>query len=61
MKSTKILIILLIICFIVFFISNIKTINTIDDYAFVIALGIDSSESGLINLTLQIAIPTSCN
>ena len=59
MKSTKILIILLIICFIVFFISNIKTINTIDDYAFVIALGIDSSESGLINLSLQIAIPTS--
>ena len=59
MKSNKFLIILLLIIILLFYISNLKSIYTIDDMAYVIALGLDSTEDNSLELTLQIAIHSS--
>lgn len=59
MKIKSFLIILLIFCLLFFFISNISAVNTIDDYAYVMAMGIDSLDNNRINLSLQIAIASS--
>lgn len=45
MKSKRILVILLLIILLLFYISNVKTIYTIDDMAYVIALGLDTASS----------------
>lgn len=59
MKSRKVLIIILTIVIVFFSFSNYSSVNTIDDSAYVIALGLDSSSNGKVKLSLQIAIPTS--
>lgn len=59
MKIKSFLILLLIFCLLFFFISNISAVNTIDDYAYVMAMGIDSLDNNSINLSLQIAIASS--
>lgn len=59
MKSRKFLIIVLIIVIVSFSFSNYSSVNTIDDSAYVIGMGLDSSSNGKIKLSLQIAIPTS--
>lgn len=59
MKIKSFLIVLLIFCLLFFFISNISAVNTIDDYAYVMAIGIDSLDNNRINLSLQIAIASS--
>ena len=45
MKIKSFLIVLLIFCLLFFFISNISAVNTIDDYAYVMAIGIDSLDN----------------
>lgn len=57
MKIKKILIILLIIVITAFFLTNFSSIYTIDDYAYVIAMGLDNSDDSDLILSLQIAIP----
>ena len=57
MKVKKILIILLVIVITVFFLTNFSSIYTIDDYAYVIAMGLDNSDDSDLILSLQIAIP----
>ena len=57
MKIKKILIILLIIVITAFFLTNFSSIYTIDDYAYVIAMGLDNSDDSNLILSLQIAIP----
>lgn len=59
MKSKKILIIMLLIILILFYISNIRSIYTIDDMAYVIALGLDNGDNNNLELTLQIALHSS--
>ena len=44
MKVKKILIILLVIVITAFFLTNFSSIYTIDDYAYVIAMGLDNSD-----------------
>ena len=39
--------------------SNISSINTIDELAYVIGLGFDTSENGKLKLSLQISLPSS--
>ena len=57
MKVKKILIILLVIVITAFFLTNFSSIYTIDDYAYVIAMGLDNSDDSNLILSLQIAIP----
>ena len=57
MKVKKILIILLVIVITAFFLTNFSSIYTIDDYAYVIAMGLDNSDDSDLILSLQIAIP----
>ena len=57
MKIKKILIILLVIVITAFFLTNFSSIYTIDDYAYVIAMGLDNSDDSDLILSLQIAIP----
>ena len=57
MKVKNILIILLVIVITVFFLTNFSSIYTIDDYAYVIAMGLDNSDDSDLILSLQIAIP----
>ncbi len=60
MRSKKILICFFIITLIVFYISNYSTIYTIDDLAYVIGIGFDTTDdNGIIKLSLQVAIPNS--
>lgn len=59
MKSKKILIILLLVILVLFYVSNIKSIYTIDDMAYVIALGLDNGDNNDLELTLQIALHSS--
>jgi spore germination protein KC len=56
-KVKKILIILLVIVITAFFLTNFSSIYTIDDYAYVIAMGLDNSDDSDLILSLQIAIP----
>jgi len=56
-KIKKILIILLVIVITAFFLTNFSSIYTIDDYAYVIAMGLDNSDDSDLILSLQIAIP----
>ena len=57
MKVKNILIILLVIVITAFFLTNFSSIYTIDDYAYVIAMGLDNSDDSDLILSLQIAIP----
>lgn len=57
MKVKKILIILLVIVITAFFLTDFSSIYTIDDYAYVIAMGLDNSDDSDLILSLQIAIP----
>ena len=57
MKVKKFLIILLVIVITAFFLTNFSSIYTIDDYAYVIAMGLDNSDDSDLILSLQIAIP----
>ena len=57
MKVKKILIILLVIVITAFFLTNFSSIYTIDDYAYVIAMGLDNLDDSDLILSLQIAIP----
>lgn len=59
MNKNKFLIFLLVIVIIFFSFSNYNAVSTIDESAYVIAMGIDSAPNGKINLSLQIAIPDS--
>ena len=59
MSAKKILAILLIIVLFLFYLSNISSINTIDELAYVIGLGFDTSENGKLKLSLQISLPSS--
>ena len=59
MKSKKILICLLMISLLSFYISNYSTIYTIDDLAYVIGIGFDTSDNNVIKLSLQVAVPSS--
>lgn len=59
MKSKRFFTMLLCIIVIIFSVSNNRAVNTIDDSAYVVAIGFDSSENGKLNLSLQIAIPSS--
>ena len=59
MRAKKILIALLIINILIFYSTNSSAIFTIDDSAYVIAIGFDKSENQKITLSLQIAIPSS--
>lgn len=59
MKSRNILILILTILFIIFYTVNSPSVYTIDDSAYVIAMGIDSADNGKIKLSLQIAKPSS--
>jgi len=56
-KVKNILIILLVIVITAFFLTNFSSIYTIDDYAYVIAMGLDNSDDSDLILSLQIAIP----
>lgn len=59
MKSKKILVFLLIVVVIIFSATNFNAVNTIDDSAYVVAMGIDPGTSSKLKLSLQIAIPSS--
>lgn len=59
MKAKRILIYFLIITMVVFFTTNKSSINTIDDLAYVVALGFDVGNNGKFKLSFQIAIPSS--
>ena len=59
MKARKLLIFLLCVLVTLFSITNNKAVNTIDESAYVVAIGFDKSSSGKIKLSLQIAIPSS--
>lgn len=50
---------MLLIILILFYISNIRSIYTIDDMAYVIALGLDNGDNNNLELTLQIALHSS--
>lgn len=59
MGSHKFLIFLLVIVILFFSFSNYNAVNTIDESAYVIGMGFDSSDDGKIKLSLQIAIPSA--
>lgn len=59
MKARNLLIFVLVIIFLFFYIANSPSVYTIDDSAYVIAIGIDSGSNGKIKLSLQIAKPSS--
>lgn len=59
MKSKKILICFLLISLLAFYISNYSTIYTIDNLAYVIGIGFDTSDNDILKLSLQVAIPSS--
>lgn len=59
MNIKKFLGILLIIVLFSFYISNVSAINTIDEFAYVIGLGFDTSENGKLKLSFQISLPSS--
>ncbi len=59
MKAKKILVVLLIIALLFFAGTNSSSINTIDDLAYVVALGFDKGSNGLLKMSFQIAIPSS--
>ena len=59
MKAKNFFIVSLIIVFIAFAITNRNSINTIDDLAYVIAIGFDTGDNGKLKLSFQIAVPSS--
>ena len=59
MNSRRFFTFLLCLTIIVFSVTNNNAVSTIDDSAYVVAIGLDSSPNGKINLSLQIAIPSS--
>ena len=59
MKARNFLIVILIIIFFIFYTTNSPSVYTIDDSAYVIAIGVDSGDNGKIKLSLQIAKPSS--
>lgn len=59
MKAKKFLIFILCSLVTIFSITNKKAVNTIDESAYVVAMGFDTSTSGKLQLSLQIAIPSS--
>ena len=59
MKSRRFLVFLLVIAILFFTTTNRPAINTIDNIAYVIAMGLDVGDNAKIKLSLQIAIPSS--
>ena len=59
MRSRRFLVFLLIILIVCFAVTNSDAVNTIDDSAYVVAMGIDNGENGKLLLSFQIAIPSS--
>lgn len=59
MNKNRFLIFLLLLVIIFFAFSNYSAVSTIDESAYVIAMGLDPAPDGKINLSLQIAIPDS--
>ena len=59
MKSRRLLVILLVLAIVCFTTTNQPAINTIDNIAYVIAMGVDVGTDAKIKLSLQIAIPSS--
>lgn len=59
MRSRRILILLLVILIVCFAVTNSDAVNTIDESAYVVAMGLDSGSDGKLLLSLQIAIPSA--
>ena len=60
-KYVKILILIIILAIPLFFFTGCSEGNSIEDLAYVIAIGIDKGENNLIKLSLQFATPSASN